>query len=434
MDYRATIDYLFSRLPMFSRQGAAAYKKDLHNIRALCAALGNPQDSFRSIHVAGTNGKGSVSHMLAATLQESGYKTGLYTSPHLYDFRERIRIDGKEISEDYVVRFTEKTQHLIESIEPSFFEVSVAMAFCYFAEEDVDVAVIEAGLGGRLDSTNIITPELSVITNIGWDHTNLLGDTLEAIAAEKAGIIKQAVPVVIGSSHEKTMPVFKQHAADANSWLHRAPDHYGVLSMRAERGSAVMAVQHKQSGSVETYTLDLPGMYQQQNICTVLTAIDVLRDSGFGLPGLAVKNALAHTKKMTGLKGRWEQLRSEPALILEVAHNEDGIRAMTEQLRSEPYQNLHIVFGMVKDKDPRQLLSSLPKKATYYFTQAAIPRALPVKDLLSAAIEEGLEGHSYTGVNEAAEAALAAAGKDDLVIVCGSIFLVAELDRERFAS
>jgi dihydrofolate synthase / folylpolyglutamate synthase len=432
MDYRATLDFLFAQLPMFSRLGAAAYKKDLHNILALCAALGNPQERFRSIHVAGTNGKGSVSHMLAAVLQESGYKTGLYTSPHLYDFRERIRINGDEIPEENVVRFTERIKLLIEELQPSFFEVTVAMAFEWFAASGVDIAVIEVGLGGRLDSTNIITPVVSVITNIGYDHMQLLGNTLPEIAGEKAGIIKERVPAIIGRTTPVTLTVFKEKASLLSAPLHLAQQEFNVLSMHHVEGIAELAVARRADDSIHTYTLDLPGYYQQENICTVLSTIGVLRSEGWALPEPAVKKALAHARKLTGLKGRWETIRKAPMVVLEVAHNPDGLEAMKQQLKCVAYNKLHIVFGMVRDKDPHQLLSGLPKNAHYYFTQAQIPRALPVAELQQYAQQQGLKGAVYSNVNEAAAAAIAGANADDLVIICGSIFLVAELDRSRF--
>jgi len=418
---------------MFSRMGSAAYKKDLHNIRTLCAHLDHPERAFKSIHVGGTNGKGSVSHMLAGILTESGYATGLYTSPHLYDFRERIRVDGRLAEEAFVVRFVEGIRPLIEAIAPSFFEITVAMSFAYFREKKVDVAVIEVGLGGRLDSTNIITPELSIITNIGWDHMNLLGDTLPAIAAEKAGIIKKNVPVVIGEKADATAGVFEEKAAAMESPLLFADDRYEITSMQWQQEKLELEALCKQDGSTATYALDLPGIYQEKNVKTVLTAVDVLRDRGWKLPPAKLEAALRSTRRKTGLMGRWEWLRHQPAVILEVAHNPQGVQAMLDHLRRMQYRQLHVVIGMVKDKDIDAVLRLLPREACYYFTQAGIPRAMAAPDLAMEAAKVGLEGAAFSHVDQAIAAALAAAAPDDVVVVCGSIFLVAEVDRTRIA-
>lgn len=427
MDYQQTLDFLFSKLPMFSRIGAAAYKKDLSNTIALCEALGNPHRQIRTIHVAGTNGKGSVSHMLASILQTAGFKTGLYTSPHLYDFRERIKVDGKMISEQGVVAFTQTLQPLIEKIEPSFFEVTVAMAFDHFAREKVDIAVIETGLGGRLDSTNVITPEISVITNIDWDHMQLLGDSLEKIAFEKAGIIKPGIPVVIGEPTNSTLPVFLQKAKTEKAPLSSAPDKRTI--QHYEWKDDILRVQiAKEKQPLVSYQLDLPGIYQTKNILTVLEAIDQLRSLGWSISESSIAEGLATTRSKTGLGGRWQRMGVNPTVILDVAHNEAGIRQLLQQLLHTPYRHLHIVIGVVKDKSIGSMLTLLPKEATYYFTKAQLPRALPENELAALAHGVGLRGDGYEQAVAAVAAAKANADKEDLIVICGSIFLAAEIN------
>ena len=430
MDYQQTITYLYNRLPLFSRIGAAAYKEDIDNTVALCASLQNPHQQFKSVHIAGTNGKGSVSHMLAAILQTAGYKTGLYTSPHLKDFRERIRINGTMISEEFVIRFTEKIQPQIAAIEPSFFELTVAMAFDYFASEKVDIAIIETGLGGRLDSTNIITPELSVITNIGMDHMNLLGDTLDKIAFEKAGIIKPGVPVVIGETLAETLPVF-QEAADRNAApLFIAGAERQVSNYTWEKEGFAVTVQNCSTHDSSTYQLDLAGIYQTKNILTVLAAVDQLRKKGWNISEEQLHTALQKIKSLTGLHGRWEILRKSPLLVADVAHNEDGIRQLVQQMAMTAHEDAHIIFGAAKDKDINSVLRLFPKNAHYYFTKAQIPRALPEEELLEIASHHGLKGKAYSSVNTALYAASLKAGKNDLILVCGSVFVVGELSLE----
>ncbi len=429
MDYNQTLEYLYSRLPMFSRIGAAAYKEDLHNTIALCEAIGNPQHQFRSVHIAGTNGKGSVSHMLAAILQTAGYKTGLYTSPHLKDFRERIKVNGEMISKDAVVDFTERIQPQIGQMDPSFFEVTVAMAFDYFAREKVDIAIIETGLGGRLDSTNIILPEVAVITNIGWDHMNLLGDTLEKIAFEKAGIIKENIPVVIGETIPESLPVFEKTAAEKNSPLYIAPQQYEAMNRQWENQLLEVDVLDKKKYTHQIYQLDLPGIYQTKNLLTVLTTCNVLQSKGWTIREADIQQGLQHSKKIAGLHGRWEIIHTNPLLVLDVAHNVDGIDQLLEQIKVTPHDKLHLVLGMVKDKDVRKVLQRLPEKAVYYFTQAGIPRALEAQDLATSAAEFGLKGNSYTSVNTAIYAASTKAGSKDMIVVCGSIFLVGEVSQ-----
>lgn len=428
MTYQQIIEYLFSRLPMFSRIGAAAFKKDLTNTITLCKHLDDPHQKFRSIHVAGTNGKGSVSHMLAAILQTAGYKVGLYTSPHLKDFRERIKINGKEVSEEFVIEFTQKMKSLIEEIEPSFFEITVAMAFDYFAKQKVDIAVIEVGLGGRFDSTNIITPELSVITNIGWDHMNILGDTLEKITFEKAGIIKQNTPVVIGEYLPETKPVFEKVAAEKKAIIHYTKENRNALSWEWENHELIIEIEEKGKTDHKKYNLDLPGIYQSKNLLTVLEACSVLRDMKYEIDEVNIKTGLQKTKKLTGLHGRWEIIHEHPTIILDVGHNEDGIKQIIQQIELTTFHKLHIIIGLVKDKEIEKVLSLLPHSAHYYFTQAQIPRALTADILKSKGKSQNLDGEAYPDVNTAIKAAKAHAHKDDLILVCGSVFLVGEVN------
>ncbi len=427
MNYQQTINYLFTRLPMFSRIGAAAIRKDLTNTYSLCRELGDPHTKFKTVHIAGTNGKGSTSHMLAAILQTAGYKTGLYTSPHLHDFRERIRINGAMIPEESVIDFTQRVQPLINSIEPSFFEITVAMAFDYFARERVDIAIIEVGLGGRLDSTNVISPELSVITNIGFDHMNLLGNTLEAIAGEKAGIIKKNTPVVIGEYLAETKPVFEKIAAEQSAPLHFSGAQRYVSDWKYEKNYSTVTVVSKQTDEHEIYQLDLPGYYQNKNLLTVLESIQQLQQKGWRFTRQQVKDGLSQTKKLTGLHGRWELIHTHPDIILDVAHNEDGIKQLMVQLEMADHHQLHLVIGMVKDKEVEKVLALLPKEAIYYFTQAQIPRALDTDKLSAMALSKGLIGKSYPNVTTALKSAKTHARGNDLILVCGSVFIVAEV-------
>ena len=428
MNYQQTIDYLFSRLPMFSRIGAAAYKTDLTNTAKLCAFLGNPQTKFKSIHVAGTNGKGSVSHMLAAVLQVAGYKTGLYTSPHLKDFRERIKVNGEMVNENFVTTFTQKIKSLIEEIEPSFFEITVAMAFDHFVKEQVDVAVIEVGLGGRLDSTNIITPELSIITNIGWDHMNMLGDSLEKIAFEKAGIIKPGVPIVVGEMQSRSQPVFEQRAKEKGSPLFIAAQKRQVTDWNWEKHELAVEVSNEHKTDHRVYHLDLPGIYQTKNLLTVLEACSQLQQQGWKIDTEITEQGLRQVKKLTGLHGRWEIIHQSPMVVLDVAHNEDGIQELIQQAELMEHRQLHIIIGMVKDKEVEKILSLLPKNARYYFTKAQIPRAMSEDELTVKATIAELRGSTYSEVNNALQDALLHAHRDDLIIVCGSVFLVGEIN------
>ena len=430
MTYQETINFLYERLPMFTRIGAAAYKKDLHNTLALLEPIGNPQSIFKSIHIAGTNGKGSTSHMLAAVFHANGYKTGLYTSPHLKDFRERIKVSDSDqlimISESFVIDFVERMTPQLDLVEPSFFELTVAMAFEYFAEQQVDIAIIETGLGGRLDSTNVIAPELSIITNIGWDHMNLLGDTLDKIAYEKAGIIKQHTPVVIGETLPETKQVFEEKAAVENAVAFYAED-YAITDTQLSMDS--IEVLLKKSGQVLKYKTDLPGIYQQYNLRTVINAIQVLKDKGWQFDDAKTYYALEHVKALTGFHGRWEVIRNNPYVVVDVGHNEDGIKQVLKQITAmqQRVQKVHIIIGMVKDKEVQKVLQLFPHDYKYYFTNAHIPRAMPALELQQKASAFGLSGNIFEDVNDAIRSALSIAGSDDMIVVCGSVFVVGEV-------
>ncbi len=424
--YQQTLDYLFEKLPMFSRIGKAALKPDLTNTIKLCIALDNPQHKFRSVHIAGTNGKGSTSHTLAAVTQHAGYKTGLYTSPHLIDFRERIRINGLPVSEEWVINFVAQHKALIEEIQPSFFEITVAMAFAAFAEEKVDIAIIETGLGGRLDSTNVITPLLSIITNISYDHKDLLGNTLPEIAAEKAGIIKPHVPVVIGEQHNDTERIFFEHSVHKQSPLYYAQSLWGMV--RIKQDSKYQYFKAVNNAKREMYDLktDLLGNYQQHNLKTVLTAAELLSHHHYKLPVAGVIAALANVKGTTGLRGRWEWLQEHPSIICDVAHNSAGIKEVMEQWQQVTAGKKHIVLGFVKDKDVAEALALFPKDVTYYFCNAQIERALPAKDLKELAVKAGLTGNNYPSVTAAIIAAKEHMENNDALLITGSFFIVGE--------
>lgn len=410
---------------MFSRTGPKAFKADLKNIQLLCARLGHPERKFPAIHIAGTNGKGSVSHMLAAIFQQHGYRTGLFTSPHLIDFRERIRVDGQMIPEQDVVEFVAQIKEDAEDIRPSFFELNCAMAFQHFATQKVDIAVIETGLGGRLDSTNILRPILTLITQIGMDHMETLGNTLEKIAGEKAGIFKYGIPAVIGESNEQIASVFIDKARAVGAPLIFSEKIFGMKMRSSDNGLLNVEATNRMTGISACYSLDLQGHYQQQNLRSVLTAVELLREK-FQLQTEMVRAALSRTTSLTGLRGRWERIAAGPDIILDVAHNEDGIRQINQQLQHCNYDQLHIVFGMVRDKDVDGVLGLLPKQAIYYFTKAHLSRAMEQDELLEKAKSFNLKGDSYSGVREALDEAKSQAGKSDLVLVFGSIFLVGE--------
>jgi len=430
MTYAEAIGYLTARLPMFTRDGAAAIKKDLHNTRRFCHRLGDPQDRFRSVHIAGTNGKGSTSHMLASVLASAGYRTGLYTSPHLVDFRERIRVNGEMIGQVAVVDFVQENRPFIEEIGPSFFEVTVAMAFDHFARQEVDIAVVEVGLGGRLDSTNIIRPELSVITNIGLDHTDLLGGTLEAIASEKAGVIKRGVPVVVSEKDPAVARVFVEKAAFVDAPLWFATDEREVSTIRGAGDALWLEVLEKSTQKRTHWTLGLSGLYQAKNVLGVLAAVDELRKKDWNITDGHLREGLAHVSRNTGLSGRWQTLSTDPLTICDTGHNADGIRQVVENLRGVPHESLHFLLGAMRDKDLDGILPLLPQEAVYYFCQPDMPRALPVAELQAKASAYGLHGTVHPSVLEALASAKAQCQRDDLIFVGGSTFVVAEVLRD----
>jgi dihydrofolate synthase/folylpolyglutamate synthase len=427
-DYKQTLDYLFARLPMFTRIGAAAYKADLSNTVELCNQLGNPQHHFKTIHIAGTNGKGSTSHMLASILQSGGYKTGLYTSPHLKDFRERIRINGEMISEKEVIDFVNDYKEVFEPINPSFFEWTVGLAFHIFNQYQVDIAVVETGLGGRLDSTNIISPELSIITNIGWDHMDLLGDTLEKIAGEKAGIIKHQIPVVIGEKQPETEMVFIKKSNEMDAPIFFAEAEVKIKNFHTNTdATAECDIELSNATTLEKLHLQLGGFYQQKNVATVLAAVLQLQKKGFQITESHIRKGMSEVITQTGLLGRWQKLADNPMIICDTAHNVNGIELVMKQIQSQQFEKLHMVIGMVKDKDIDKVLSLMPSSATYYFCKANLPRALPSVELANKAAMHQLHGQSYPSVSEALNAAKRQAGTNDLIFVGGSTFVVAEI-------
>ncbi|AOW20338.1 bifunctional folylpolyglutamate synthase/dihydrofolate synthase [Urechidicola croceus] len=403
MKYQETLDWMFSQLPMYQKQGKTAFKKDLSNTLLLSKHLNNPEKRFKSVHVAGTNGKGSTSHMIASILQEAGYKVGLYTSPHLKDFRERIKINGQPISQDEVIDFISDNKSFFDRNQLSFFEMTVGLAFDIFAKHQVDIAVVEVGLGGRLDSTNIITPEVSVITNIGFDHVQMLGNTLPEIAAEKAGIIKKEIPVVIGEFQEEIHHVFYQKAIETHSNLFLA-----------------------EKNITADYESDLKGIYQKKNKKTAIQAIRVLQSSYIIKEG-SIIDGLQNTLKNTGLLGRWQELNQKPLIVCDTAHNKEGLKYVVEQIQSEEYNHLHIVFGVVNDKDLNAVLPLLPVTATYYFCKPNLPRGLNADILQETALNFNLKGKSYSSVNTALSAAKNSAQENDFIFIGGSTFVVAEI-------
>jgi dihydrofolate synthase/folylpolyglutamate synthase len=428
MTYTETIDFLYSQLPVFHRIGKAAYKANLNNTLALDNHFGHPHHRFKSVHIAGTNGKGSVSHIIASVLQEAGYTTALYTSPHLKDYRERIRINGAMIPEAEVIAFVENNTGIIRSVNPSFFEMSVAMAFEYFAKEKVDVAVIETGLGGRLDSTNIITPLLSVITNIGHDHMDLLGDTLEKIAIEKAGIIKKNVPVLIGETLPETRNIFSEKAALMESDLFFANEIYDCVLEDPDMLSEVRKfnLRKRESGELITGESALMGDYQKSNLQVVISAVDILKDQ-FHISDQNIIDGIRKVILNTGLSGRWQILGRDPLIVCDTGHNIEGLAYVMRQIARIPKSGLHMVIGFVRDKDLRALLSLFPEDATYYFTKASVPRALDEKILQSEALKFGLKGNIFPGVMKAFEAAKENASRDEIIFIGGSTFVVAEV-------
>lgn len=427
MNYQETLDWMFNKLPMYQRIGGAAYKADLNNTIALLGHLGNPHRNFKSVHVAGTNGKGSCSHMLASIFQEAGYKTGLYTSPHLRDFRERIRINGEMIPEENVVDFIERNKEKFEKMELSFFEMTVGMAFDYFSNEKVDIAIVEVGMGGRLDSTNLITPELSVITNIGLDHVQFLGDTLEKIAGEKAGIIKEGIPVVIGETQPETHQVFEDKAAACHSPIYFADQIFDCDKVHIESMTQQeYDIWKNKELYLEACQIPLMGNYQKKNLATVVCAADLLKDK-FDLSDDDIRDGIANVIRNTHLMGRWQILNHDPLTIADTGHNVDGIREVVSQLSEMTYNKLHFVIGMVNDKDIDHVLQLLPHSCEYYFCKADIPRGLDAKILAEKAFDLGLRGKVYNSVRDAYLSALNDAHFDDVVFIGGSNFIVAEV-------
>lgn len=426
--YRQTLTYLYEQLPMFQRIGPAAFKKDLSNILALLEAMDNPHHHFRAIHIAGTNGKGSVAHMLSAVLQAEGYRTGLYVSPHYRDFRERIKVNGQYIGKRAVVEFIRKHRALIEKIQPSFFEITVAMAFTHFQNSAVDIAVVEVGLGGRLDSTNVLHPLLSVITNISLDHQQFLGNTLPEIAGEKAGIIKTRVPVVIGETHPETEAVFRAKAQECRSSISFADQTWAAQLLDSDLTHAYYRITKNGESEYDRLKVNLQGDYQKYNLQTVLQSLDVLRSGP--LPKIspeAILKGFSELKTRTRFIGRWQLLGQHPTVLADSAHNEGGLRLVLQQVRSLPYRQLRIVLGTVKDKDVEKVLALFPEDARYYFAKADIPRGMPAVELQEKAAKFGLQGRAYTSVRNALRAAKRQAQPDDLIYVGGSIFVVAEV-------
>ncbi len=427
MTYSEAVTFLYQQLPAYQRIGKAAFKADLINIRRLVEHLGNPHDQFPSVHIAGTNGKGSSAHALAAILQSAGYRTGLYTSPHLKSFTERIRIDGQEISEAAVAEFVQREQEFITQVSPSFFELTVALAFEYFARQPVDIAVVEVGLGGRLDSTNIITPQVSLITNIDYDHTDLLGETLPEIAREKVGIIKPGVPVVIGQRHPETEAVFQRVAQAQDAPLFFAEDYYAVTGAEALPEGQRIRMNHRPTRQEVSFFLSLGGHYQKYNLGGVLLTVDQLREQGWSISAEAIAAGLAQVAELTGLRGRWQVLGRRPLRIADTGHNAAAWQQTMEQLRSYAAEQLHLVLGVSQGKDLEALWRVLPRDGKYYFCQAAIPRALPATALAEEAKKHALVGEVIEDVQTAYEQAQRNAQPDDLIWVGGSSFVVAEL-------
>lgn len=424
MTFEETTQFLYNQLPVFQKEGASAYKPGLQNTEALDVIFEHPHKAFKTIHVGGTNGKGSTSHTLAAILQKAGYKVGLYTSPHLVDFRERIRINGEKISEQYVIDFVANNFEKVAHIHPSFFELTMMMAFCYFREQKVDVAIIEVGLGGRLDSTNIITPELSIITNISFDHIQFLGTTLEQIAAEKAGIIKPQSPVVIGeAASEAIKQVFANKAQECNTPIVFAEE-TDFLKSYEKVSNGNWVYQTKEYNNLEGV---LGGDCQIKNTQTILAALPLLKEAGFNLPDYAIYEGFKEVVSLTGLQGRWQKISNTPLTYCDTGHNEGGIAYIVDQLKRQQCQNLRIVIGMVNDKDIHHIIEMLPKNAIYYFTQASVNRALPVEEFQKIANNAGLQGTAYKTVGDAYDAALSDSAPEDFIFIGGSNFIVGDL-------
>lgn len=424
--YKKVINFLYEKLPMFQRDGRSAYKANLDNSIELDNYFNNPHKNFKTIHVGGTNGKGSVSHIIASVLQEAGYKVGLYTSPHLKDFRERIKINGEMISEDDVVDFVNDNYEMIKNISPSFFELTVSMAFSYFAQKEVDFAVVEVGLGGRLDSTNVVTPEISVITNVGIDHVSILGDNIKTIAVEKAGIIKENKPVVIGKHNIESDEVFNNKAADLNSEIYYSQDFYQIEMMEISNNYRRVISKDK-DGNITELFIPLLGLYQQNNLSLVLKVADVLIEKGYSLNKDIIAKGVENVVKNTNLLGRWQIINESPKIIVDTGHNEDAILNIVNQINEESYKNLHIIFGMADDKEIDNVLSLLPKEAIYHFVNADSPRSISSNELKNRALKFDLHGESYPSVNSALNHVKNIADLKDLIFIGGSTFVVAEI-------
>jgi dihydrofolate synthase/folylpolyglutamate synthase len=430
MNYTQSLDYLFSQLPMFHRIGAAAYKANLDNTISLCRILGNPGNKFPSVHIAGTNGKGSVSHIIASVLQEAGYKTGLYTSPHLKDFRERIRINGRKIPKSNITEFVKTYKRSFEPIQPSFFEYTFGMAARYFADEKVDIAVIETGMGGRLDSTNVVNSILTVISNIGYDHTQFLGDTLEKIAIEKAGIIKPGIPVIIGETRNETKDVFVRKAFETKSQICFADEKFKAANSKKtgkHNPKFRMDIYREDILDFKDLICDLTGNYQLKNIITAFQSVETLKSLGFEITPDHLRQGIKKIRKNTGLQGRWQILGRNPLIVCDTGHNVDGIKLVLQQLKETPHKTLHIVLGFVKDKNIDAIIDLLPKDACYYYCKANIPRGLDQDKLRASCLKKGLTGKSYPTVKLAFETAKKNADKEDLIFAGGSTFIVAEV-------
>ena len=429
MNYKETIEWLFSQLPMYQKIGKAAYKADLNNTIELLNILNNPQNNFKAAHIGGTNGKGSVSHIIASILQESGLKVGLYTSPHLKDYRERIKINGELIPEDFVVDFVTRHKNKFEKINPSFFEMTVALAFDYFSENNVDIAVVEVGMGGRLDSTNLVNPLVTAITNIGYDHTKYLGNTLEKIAKEKAGIIKEKVPVVIGKKQPETIAVFEEIARKKNTKLFFAEDYYDIKILNnLKPDEQHIDIWRDNEIFIENVNSALLAKYQQENIATALKTIDILQPNfNYNISTSNIAEGLEYLKKNTGFSGRWHIIDTNPLTVCDTAHNEDGIKAVVEQIEESTFDHLHFVLGLVNDKDAEKILELLPRNATYYFCKPDIPRGMEAETLQKKGKEAGLEGLYYNSVEKAFSSAYNNARPRDMVFIGGSTFVVAEV-------
>lgn len=423
MNYQETIDYLFNVTPLFQNIGKDAYKEGLDNTIILDNHFNNPHKKFRTIHIAGTNGKGSCSHTIAAILQSAGYKTGLYTSPHLIDFSERIKVNGEPVEKEFVIDFVKQNKDFLEPLHPSFFELTTAMAFLYFAEKKVDVAVIEVGLGGRLDCTNIITPDLSIITNISFDHTQFLGNTLKDIAKEKAGIIKEKKPVIIGEYTPETKTVFEDKAKSTNSDIIFAEDNKLINGYKQTENGLLLY----KSDKIKDLYGELNGLYQVKNTNTILNAVYKLIELGYNIDETNIKNGFKNVCHLTGLMGRWQKLEENPTIICDTGHNIGGMKYIVEQLSRMKYDKLHIIIGMVNDKDINGVISLLPKNAKYYFTQASVKRALPAEQVKKIANNHGLKGEAYSSVEKALTIAKNNAKENDLIFIGGSTFIVADL-------